>query len=60
MATAASLVHKQIQMLPEQHARLRELSRATRVPMSHYIRESIDLVLAKEEALLDRVEPGEP
>jgi predicted DNA-binding protein len=53
-----------IYITPEQNDRLRQLHERTKVPISVYIREGIDLVLAKydhvlpgQEVLLDLKEP---
>ena len=41
----------------DQHERLRELSDKTRVPVAVYVREGVDLMLAKYKSVID--EKGE-
>lgn len=44
----------------EQDQRLKLLNERTKVPIAVYIREGIDLALAKYEALMPPAEPAEP
>ncbi len=49
-----------VYITPEQNEYLKLLSRKTRVPVAEYIREGIDLLLAKYSALIPGYQPVLP
>lgn len=49
MAIIEPKVQIKVELTPDQHAKLRKLAEVTRVPMAHFVREGIDLLLAREE-----------